>query len=110
MHTPAPTLSCSDESGPARPITLVVYAPFADDATLSTYPDSTTTEVSEHPLYAALQGVADQGVERGEEACPTWHPSASQHPAPNMCVSCQGHATYAHSIKSVVCQLTHPPS
>jgi hypothetical protein len=63
MHTPAPTLSCSDESGPARPITLVVYAPFADDATLSTYPDSTTTEVSEHPLYAALQAVADQGVQ-----------------------------------------------
>ena len=44
------------------PMTLAVYAPFGTDATLSSFPDGKTTQVTAHPLVRNLQAVADAGV------------------------------------------------
>lgn len=43
-------------------VVLVVYAPFGTDETLSTYPDGSSTRLSQHPLYRSLLGVAQAGV------------------------------------------------
>jgi len=45
-----------------RPLTLVVFAPFGGDDTLSRYPDDLTTDVKQHPLVVALTEVAAAGV------------------------------------------------
>lgn len=63
-----PTLTPSEPvsgtpSGPQTDcVALVVYAPFGGDDVLSTYPDGTSTDLTEHPLYRALIDVAEQGV------------------------------------------------
>lgn len=59
---PLPRLKSDKYSCPARALTLVVYAPFGSDVQLSTYPDGGTQRVSEHPLYQALQEVANLGL------------------------------------------------
>lgn len=43
-------------------LVLVVYAPFGTDETLSTYPDGSSTQLDQHPLYRSLIGVAKSGV------------------------------------------------
>lgn len=63
MHTPALTLAADDDRARPRPVTLVVYAPFAADPVLSNYPDGSTDDLAEHPLTAALQAVAGHGVQ-----------------------------------------------
>jgi len=59
-----PQLISSDPDAYPGPggVTLVVYAPFGDDATLATYPDGSTQTVMQHPLTQALQQVAAHGV------------------------------------------------
>jgi hypothetical protein len=61
MKTDARPLLTSDGCEP-RPITLVVFAPFGDDDTLSRYPDDQTDDVKQHPLVLALTEVAAAGV------------------------------------------------
>ncbi len=41
---------------------LVVHAPFGTDEELSTYPDGTSVQLSQHPLVRALRAVAKTGV------------------------------------------------
>jgi len=43
-------------------VVLVVYAPFGTDETLSTYPDGSSMQLAQHPLYRSLLGVAKAGV------------------------------------------------
>ena len=43
-------------------LVLVVYAPFGSDEQLSTYPDSSSLTLQQHPLYQSLLGVAKAGV------------------------------------------------
>jgi Clostripain family len=60
---PLPTLTPADGHGLATDsVVLVVYAPFGHDDVLSTYPEGTSTELTEHPLYSALVDVAEQGA------------------------------------------------
>ena len=61
---PKPRLEPSDSSHASATdsVVLVVYAPFGSDELLSTYPEGTSTELSEHPLYRAMLEVAEQGV------------------------------------------------
>jgi hypothetical protein len=60
---PLPTLTPSDDHGIATDsVVMVVYAPFGSDEVLSTYPDGTSTDLTEHPLYGALVDVAEQGA------------------------------------------------
>jgi hypothetical protein len=60
---PLPTLTPTDDHGIATDsVVLVVYAPFGSDDVLSSYPDGTSTDLTEHPLYGALVDVAEQGA------------------------------------------------
>ncbi len=60
---PLPTLTPTEADGTATDsVVLVVYAPFGSDDVLSTYPNGTSTDLTEHPLYAAMVDVAEQGV------------------------------------------------
>jgi hypothetical protein len=60
---PLPTLTPTDDHGvDTDSVVLVVYAPFGSDDVLSTYPDGTSTDLTEHPLYGALLDVAEQGA------------------------------------------------
>lgn len=61
---PAPTLTASENSQTSQSdsVVLVVYAPFGTDEILSSYPDGSSTDLSEHPLYRAVVDVAAQGV------------------------------------------------
>ncbi len=61
MNTEARPLLTSQGCEP-RPITLVVFAPFDGDDTLSRYPDDLTNDVKQHPLVLALTEVAAAGV------------------------------------------------
>lgn len=61
MKTGERPLLTSEACAP-RPITLVVFAPFDGDDTLSRYPDDQTETVKQHPLVLALAEVADAGV------------------------------------------------
>ncbi len=61
MTTEARPLLTSEGCEP-RPITLVVFAPFGSDDTLSRYPDDLTDNVKQHPLVLALAEVAAAGV------------------------------------------------
>ncbi len=61
MNTDARVLLTSDGCEP-RHITLVVFAPFGSDDTLSRYPDDLTDNVKQHPLVLALIEVAAAGV------------------------------------------------
>ena len=45
-----------------RAITLVVFAPFGTDKTLSTYPDGQTQSIAAHPLLRNLRRVSELGV------------------------------------------------
>jgi hypothetical protein len=45
-----------------RPVTLVLYAPFGDDATLSRYPGGSSLALEAHPLFKSLADVAGHGV------------------------------------------------
>jgi hypothetical protein len=58
-----PTLTPTDDhSASSDSVVLVVYAPFGGDDVLSTYPDGTSTDLTEHPLFNALVDVAEQGA------------------------------------------------
>ena len=60
---PLSTLTPTDDHGVATDsVVLVIYAPFGNDDVLSTYPEGTSTELTEHPLYNALVDVAKQGA------------------------------------------------
>ncbi len=60
---PLPILKPADgHAGATDSVVLVVYAPFGHDDVLSTYPEGTSTELTEHPLYNALVDVAEQGA------------------------------------------------
>jgi hypothetical protein len=61
MTTEARPLLTSEGCAP-RPMTLVVFAPFGGDDTLSRYPDDLTDTVEKHPLVVALTEVAAAGV------------------------------------------------
>ena len=43
-------------------VLFAVYAPFGSDETLSTYPDGSSRDLAQHPLYQGLLKVAAQGV------------------------------------------------
>jgi Clostripain family len=61
MNAETQPLLTSEGCAP-RPITLVVFAPFGSDDTLSRYPDDLTNNVKQHPLVLALTAVAAAGV------------------------------------------------
>lgn len=43
-------------------VLFAVYAPFGSDETLSTYPEGSSRDLAQHPLYQGLLKVAAQGV------------------------------------------------
>jgi hypothetical protein len=53
---PRPGACCTDA------VLLAVYAPFGTDATLSTYPDGTSIDLTQHPLVLNLRRVAGLGI------------------------------------------------
>jgi hypothetical protein len=59
-----PRLLSEKANEPARTdsVLLVVYAPFGTDEVLTTYPDGTSQDLAQHPLYQGLLKVADTGV------------------------------------------------
>jgi hypothetical protein len=57
-----PTLLLQDPQRPTDSVALAVYAPFGSDAVLSRYPDGSTRELAQHPLFKSLLQVAEQGV------------------------------------------------
>lgn len=61
MTQPLPTLT-TDDGRLTKSVTLAVYAPFGSDETLSTYPDGTSQDLAQHPLFQHLLQVAEMGV------------------------------------------------
>ena len=60
-----PALSDSSAAGPRfQPgdVTLAIYAPFGTDPVLSTFPNGSSTELSQHPLVRGMLKVAEAGV------------------------------------------------
>jgi len=51
-----------DPSPPTDSVVLAVYAPFGADEVLSRYPDGTSQELAQHPLFQGLLKVAAQRV------------------------------------------------
>ena len=51
-----------DDSPATDSVVLAVYAPFGSDEVLSRYPDGTSNELAQHPLFQSLLKVAAQRV------------------------------------------------
>lgn len=56
-----PTLT-TDDGRQTKSVTLAVFAPFGTDETLSTFPDGTSEDLAQHPLFENLLKVAEQGA------------------------------------------------
>ncbi|MEW6704857.1 MAG: clostripain-related cysteine peptidase [Pseudomonadota bacterium] len=60
---PFPTILPSDtRTAPTDAVTLAVYAPFGTDEVLSSYPDGSSRELAQHPLFKSLLQVCECGV------------------------------------------------
>jgi hypothetical protein len=57
-----PVLTTQQGEPLGKSVTLVVYAPFGSDETLSTYPDGVSQDLIQHPLVQHLAKVAQNGV------------------------------------------------
>jgi len=62
MTLPRLSVSSNSEAHHQDSVVFVVHAPFGTDDTLSRFPDGSTAELVQHPLYTSLVEVAATGV------------------------------------------------